>query len=317
MFLVSVVPLMVIMFSACSANNASREGAKLAGESADEAAGRVVQAVQQPVPISVSVPNDLHVDRQWSYHLMHRVIGSGGDKKILVAVLDTGIDAMHEDLVGNVVDEVNFSGSQMPIDVYGHGTHVAGIIAAHTGNGTGIAGLSRNARLLNVKVADDQGKVFPSDLAKGIVWAVDRGARVINISLCISNGNGTLEKAVDYAWSKGVLVVAAAGNCKSDQAPACYSHVISVGALDAQLDIWDKSNQGDCVNTYAPGVGIYSCRPGSSYGYVTGTSASAAMISAAAAEFLTTAVDENGDGFVNDEVFSRLKRTFSIGSNTD
>ena len=317
LFIAFVAPLLAVTFSACSTGYAG-DNAGQTSQPAGEAAGAASQSVQLSWTV-VRPPNDRYLDRQWAYEPMRRMIGTGGgDKLILVAVLDTGIDAMHEDLIGNVVDEVNFSGSQTAMDIYAHGTHVAGIIAAHADNKIGIAGLSQHARLINVKVADDQGRVFPSDLAKGIVWAVDRGAQVINISLCISNGNGTLEKAVDYAWSKGVVIVAAAGNCRSaEQAPACYPHVISAGALDNQLEIWEKSNQGDCVNAYAPGVGIYSCRPDNSYGYVTGTSAAAAMISAAAAEFLTTAVDENANGFVNDEVFTRLKGAFAYSSGLD
>ena len=259
------------------------------------------------------MPDDRYFAKQWSYQSFGSMAGQGRDGRVRVAVLDTGIDSVHEDLIGKVMGEVNLTDSHAASDLRGHGTQIAGIIAAHVNNSLGIAGLAPHARLLNVKVADDTGRVWPADLARGIIWAADNGAGVINISLCLGNGSKELEEAVEYAWKRGVVIVAAAGNCQMQaQVPACYPHVIAVGALDESSGIWQKSNQGECVNAYAPGVNIYSTIPGNSYGYMSGTSAAAAFVSAAAAEMLTYTVDGNGNGYVNDEVFKQITSKFDL-----
>lgn len=221
--------------------------------------------------------------------------------EVLIAVLDTGIDQQHEDLAGKVVASVNFSDSPTVSDFYGHGTFVAGIIATNA-----------KCRLLNVKVADDNGVVLGPSVAKGIVWAVDNGAKVINMSLIVPTPSSALEQAVDYAWSKGVVLVAGAGNTKSIVYPAFYPEVIAVAATDSEGELWPMSNSGDWVDAYAPGVEIFSTLPGNNYGYWSGTSMAAAYISAAAASALTTVTDADGDGFVNDEVADLLTTLFAL-----
>jgi len=123
---------------------------------------------------------------------------------ILVAILDTGIDQTHEDLVDKVIANVNFTDSSTTDDIHGHGTHIAGIIAA--ADDAGITGLAYNSSLMNVKVAKDDGSVDPVTLAKGIMWAVDNGANVVNISLTITKPSPTLEDALNYAWDKGAVI---------------------------------------------------------------------------------------------------------------
>jgi thermitase len=135
-----------------------------------------------------------------------------GNQETLVAVLDTGIDQDHEDLNGKIVAEVNFTDSPTPSDTYGHGTHIAGIIAANGNNGTGIIGMAPGSRLMNVKIAGDKGRCQPSAVAKGIIWAVDNGASVINISVELEEASPGIEDAINYAWSQGAVIVAAAGN---------------------------------------------------------------------------------------------------------
>ena len=258
------------------------------------------------------LPDDTLLSNQWAYSTYSDKIGQGKDNIVLVAILDTGIDTYHEDLSGKVIESIDFTQSRTEADRQGHGTHVAGILAANVDNSRGIAGLAPHARLLNVKVADDEGMVFPSSLANGIKWAADRGAKVINISLCIYSTSQALEEAVVYAWKKGAVIVAAAGNQQSEtQVPGCYPNVISVGALDESYNIWQKSNRCEHVTVYAPGVNIYTTAPDDAYVSTTGTSMAAAHISAAAAEFMTSAVDLNNNGRVNDEVFDRIKKTFN------
>ena len=258
--------------------------------------------------------NDPYLSKQWALQGIPALSINGGSTEVLIAILDTGIDQEHEDLAGMVIASVNFSESQTASDVNGHGTHIAGIIAAATNNGIGVAGIAPKARLLNVKVADDNGVVWPSAVAKGIIWAVDNGAKVINMSLVIPTSSPALEQAIDYAWSKGVVLVAGAGNgIKSiPMYPAYYTKVIAVAATDVDGNVWAKSNYGDWVDVYAPGVEIYSTLPGDNYGYQSGTSMATAYVSAVAALALTTVTDANGDGFVNDEVASLLSSILVI-----
>lgn len=127
---------------------------------------------------------------------------TSGSPGVIVAVLDTGIDQDNQELVSRVVGEVNFTNSTTSDDLNGHGTHVAGTIA----------GIAPECQLMNVKVLDDAGRCQASLVAKGITWAVDNGAKVINMSLSGVESSADLEEAVNYAWSRGALMVAAAGN---------------------------------------------------------------------------------------------------------
>ncbi len=263
------------------------------------------------------ITNDSYVDKQWAIQRIQGLaVGSGNTDGVLVAVLDTGIDQQHEDLAGRIVGSINFSDSQTVSDRLGHGTHVAGIIAATAGNGIGIAGVAPSARLLNVKIADDKGMVWASTVAKGIIWAVDNGAKIINMSLAIPAATPALEEAVNYAWSKGVVIIAAAGNTGSSVPtyPASCPNVIAVAATDINGSLWERSNHGDWVSAYAPGAEIYSALPGNSYGYKSGTSMATAYVTAMAALTYSTTTDINGDGFVNDEVTAVLKAVFGAAN---
>jgi thermitase len=193
-----------------------------------------------------------------------------GAPEVIVAILDSGIDQDHPDLVGKLVAEghTNLTASDTVDDRYGHGTHVAGIAAAETGNDQGVAGMGYDATLLNVKVLDDNGWGPYSWIADGIVWATDHGARVINMSLGAYNRSRTLEAAVDYAWEQGVLLVAAAGNDGTSRRlyPAAYAHCMAVAATDdddRRVDVPDgwASNYGDWVDVAAPGLNVLSTFP--------------------------------------------------------
>jgi len=216
-----------------------------------------------------------------------------GDGTVTVAVLDTGIDGDNESIAGRVIAEVNFSDSPTSKDVYGHGTHMAGTILA----------IAPECRLMNVKVADDRGRCEAAVVAQGIMWAVDHGADVINISLC-TEPSPQLEEAVDYAWGRGVVIVAAAGNWgKSKPAyPAYYENCIAVTSTDENDSLAPLCNRGDWVDVAAPGFNIYGELPGNEYGYKSGTSVAAAHVSGVAALVFSVVEDVNGNGRVNDEV---------------
>jgi len=265
--------------------------------------------------IATAITNDSYVDKQWALQRIEGLVVEPTEtKEILVAVLDTGIDQQHEDLAGKVAGSVNFTDTKTVSDRLGHGTHVAGIIAATVNNEIGIAGAAPNARLLNVKIADDKGMVWASAAAKGIIWAVDNGAKIINMSLAIPAATPALEEAVAYAWSKGVVIIAAAGNTGTSVPtyPASCSHVIAVAATDINGSLWGRSNHGDWVSACAPGVEIYSALPGNSYGYKSGTSMATAYVTAVAALTYATVTDVNGDGRLNDEVADVLKTVFAL-----
>src|SRR4030043_1068338 len=183
------------------------------------ARGTVAVFDYQPEPAAhesaVAISGGDYSDRQWAIPKIMAPQAwdiTSGKAGIVIAVLDTGIDKNHEDLAGKVISEVNFTDSRTTSDVYGHGTHIAGIIAAAADNGVGISGVAYNCRLMNVKVADDGGIFDSSGAAKGVIWAVDHGANVINMSLVSTEPSYELEKAISYAWSKGAVVIAAAGN---------------------------------------------------------------------------------------------------------
>lgn len=250
--------------------------------------------------------NNPYIQQQWSLNRIKaadlwRV--TGGNSDITVAILDTGIDKDHEDLTGVVIAEINFTDSPTVDDINGHGTHIAGIIAA-VNNNKGIAGLASGVHLVNVKVADDAGRCQAINVAHGIIWAVDNGVQVINISLELVEPSADLAEAVEYAWDKGVLVVAAAGNNTNDIPvyPAGYENAIAVAALTIDDCLAPLSNHEEWVDVAAPGMNIFSLLPNNSYGYKTGTSFATAHVSGLAAVLFSIAIDTNGNGRVNDEV---------------
>jgi len=227
-----------------------------------------------------------------------------GHDPVIVAVLDTGIDKYHEDLDGAVIAEVNFTDSPTTDDIYGHGTHVSGIIAAGNDNDIGIDGIAPGVRLINVKVADDRGRCRLTALAEGIVWAVENGAQVINISIEMQESSSVLQEAIDYAWENGAIIIAAAGNggISTPVYPAGYDNCIAVTALKDNGELAPLANYGDWVDAAAPGFNVYSTLPGDDYGYKYGTSFAAAYVSGLSALLFPLMEDANGNGRVNDEV---------------
>jgi thermitase len=227
---------------------------------------------------------------------------------VTIAVLDTGIDKDHPELSGQVMAEINLTDSPTSRDVYGHGTHVAGIVVASS-HDTSTAGLVSGFRLMNVKVADDQGRCHAEAMAAGIVWAVDNGANIINISLELREPSVALSEAIEYAWNRGAIIIAAAGNHGSGLPtyPACYENSIAVAALTEDDQLAPLSNHGDWVDVAAVGLNIFSTLPNNRYGYRTGTSFAVASVSHLAALLFGVATDKNGNGRLNDEVRAAIE----------
>lgn len=244
--------------------------------------------------------NDSLRSRQWSLTRLwaEKVWRKSSGKGAVVAVIDTGVQATHPDLKGRVLKGYDFiGGDRSANDSNGHGTHVAGIVAATANNKRGIAGLAPSARILPVRVLDSAGNGNTLTVARGINYAVRKGADVINLSLAGTQSDVHIEAAVRNAIRRGVVVVAAAGNagCSAPTSyPAALPGVIGVGATDRRNRVPGFSNCGTYVDLVAPGVSIRStmikrsapglgCSYGSSYCSLSGTSMASPHVAAAAA----------------------------------
>ncbi len=246
------------------------------------------------------IPNDpFFLAKQWDKWVMYADeawdIKIGGSVK--VAVVDNGVEYSHQDLAAN------FQPGELGYDFIGrdndpkpdnpdvleafHGTHVAGIIAAIANNSIGIAGWAQ-VQLLAVRVLNDSGKGLLSDVALGIRWAVDRGARIINMSLGGSSFSTPLIEACRYALNRGAVLVAASGNDGQPTItyPARLAECIAVGAMDEFSNLASFSNYGPEQEVVAPGVGIYSTTLNNTYREADGTSMSCPEVSGVAALIL-------------------------------
>lgn len=255
-------------------------------------------------------PNDTYWSSQWGPAKIQANYAwntSLGSQSVLVAVVDTGIDYTHPDLAPNYVslgyDWVN--NDLYPIDDEGHGTHVAGIIAAVINNDFGIAGLAQ-VSIMAEKGLDSQGYGNEADLANAIADATDDGAEIITMSWGSYDDSALVHSAIRYAYDHGVLLVAAAGNDASDQRtyPAAYDEVIAVTATDQVDHPAYFTNHGDWVELAAPGFNIYSTLLNGNFGYKSGTSMATPHVSGIAA--LIWSVYPNG---TRDEVRTQLRNT--------
>jgi thermitase len=232
------------------------------------------------------VPDDPQYPSEWGMDAVSAPAAwdiSTGASSTVVAVVDTGI-AAHAEFAGRRLKGYDFVNDDADAtDDEGHGTSVAGIIGATGDNGAGMAGLDWFGKLLPVKVLDYTGSGWTSDIAAGVTWAADHGARVINMSLGGPGKSSTLKNAVAYAVKKGVVVVAAAGNdaTSAPSFPAAYPGVLSVSALDGS-DLAYFSDFGPNVDVAAPGLAIRTIGGPTSYDDFSGTSASAPFVSGVA-----------------------------------
>lgn len=258
-----------------------------------------MRARTRVVAASVAMPVRALADdplrpRQWGLTTLaaEQTWAQGPAGGTLVAVIDTGVDATHPDLAGVTVPGLDLVGAgDGRTDLHGHGTHVAGVAAAVGGNGIGGAGLAQGARVLPVRALDADGSGYDSDVAKGIAWAVDSGAKVVNLSLGGPRQSSVLTASIDYALSKGAVVVAAAGNAGAAGDPVLYPAatrgVVAVGAVATDDSRPDWSSSGSHLAVAAPGVGILSTVPGGGHASWDGTSMAAPFVAAAAALVLS------------------------------
>ncbi len=222
-------------------------------------------------PSLVYAPQQINAEGAWDL--------TRGDSDLIIAVLDTGIDLTHPEFAGRLLPGWDFvNDDDDPSDDQGHGTHVAGIIAAGINNGIGMAGMAGEVKILPVKVLDAGGTGWWSDIAAGVSYAVDQGAKVINLSLAGTTGSSTLRDAISYAHNKDVTIIVSAGNEGSDIPvyPAAYDEVLSFGATSYDGLRWSLSNYGSNVDVLAPGGLVWSTywstAGDTAYQYMSGTS---------------------------------------------
>ena len=281
-------------------------------------------AIAQPeAPFLINDPK--YEDAQWylqrinasrAWALAYAADGfAGAFTEVQVAIVDSGIDVNHPEFRTRLLPGYNYlSPGASPVDDYGHGTHVAGLLGAVANNATGIAGVAPKIKIDARKVLNSQGSGTISNVSKAIRDAADAGAAIINLSLESSAPNPTMEAAVDYAYNKGALLIAAAGNFYPAPVswPAAYDQVFAIAATNYSDKHATYSNAGPEVDLAAPGgeralsilstwPGAVKCRdntatlPQSDYCTSEGTSMAAAVVSGAAALIKSVRPDLNAD----------------------
>jgi thermitase len=232
------------------------------------------------------IPDDPRFGAQWGLDKV-RFPGAwndAGGSGARIAIVDSGVDSNHPD-IGKIAGQRDFvAGDAVANDPFGHGTHVAGISAALTNNGKGVAGGCTTCNLLIARVLDARGDTKTSTLVSGINWSANNGADVINLSLS-GPSNDSLEIAVNKAAASGAVIVAAAGNgygSTTKQYPAAYQKVIAVSATNENDRLASTSSRGSWVDLAAPGTNILSTRAGGGYNEESGTSEAAPHVSALA-----------------------------------
>ncbi|MEN6519621.1 MAG: S8 family peptidase [Armatimonadota bacterium] len=272
---------------------------------------------------------DIHAEEAWNI--------TTGSSSVIIASIDTGVDYTHEDLADNIwtnpdeisgngidddgnkyVDDVtgwNFVGKNADVqDDHGHGTFTAAIAAAKGNNGIGMAGVAWNCKIMILKVLDENGYGLEDDAAEAVMYAVDNGAKVINMSMAGEDAP-LLKYTVDYAWNKGAICVCASGNEEQGpdkpSYPASYTNALAVGASnqsDERCSYWDwfsgGSNYGYYLDVVAPGAWIMSASPSNLYTIENGTSAAAPFVSGIAALVWSVHPD-----WSNAEVFFHILHT--------
>ena len=282
-------------------------------------------------------PDDIYYPLQWNMLDIqaHKAWQATTGISITIAILDTGVDLYHPDLNAKIwsnpgeipdngldddengyIDDVHGwdfvdKGDNDPQDDNGHGTHVAGIAAAETNNDVGVAGVSWGAVIMPVKVLNSENKGYHSDIIKGLIYAADNGARIINMSFASEVEDPALKEAIEYAHdTKGCLLVAAAGNWAKKgnpvTYPAAFPGVIAVAATDITDTRWSESEHGPFIDLVAPGLHILSTywfRGAHDYTWADGTSMAAPHVSGVAA--LVWSINPE---YTNDEVEERIER---------
>lgn len=290
-----------------------------AGAALSLAASPGVARVERDVQVSIVGPRSAKRSRSGSKTPPAQVIpwgiskvnapqawSAGTGAGVKVAVIDTGIDTSHADLKANIKGGYNaINPTRSYKDDNGHGTHVAGTIAA-LNNSIGVVGVAPSASLYSVKVLGANGSGYLSDVIEGIQWSVANGMQVANVSLGSSSDSQAMHDAVIQAKAAGLTIAAAAGNVSGAPViyPAAYAEVIAVSATDASNNLAYFSSYGPQVDLGDPGVSVYSTYNGGGYATMSGTSMATPHVTGSAALVI-------GSGLAStpDQVKSRLEGT--------
>ncbi|MET7966920.1 type VII secretion-associated serine protease mycosin [Micromonospora sp. NPDC005305] len=265
--------------------------AAVAGPLAPPAPATAAPEAARLAPVDEFTGADPTRDGQWQLAALRAQAAwqTSTGRGVIVAVVDSGVDASHPDLAGQVLSGVDLvSGGVDGPDPVGHGTTVAGLIAGRRDDDRGAVGLAPDAKILPVRVLDQENRYDDAGtVADGVRWAVDHGARVINLSLGGSDTSESLAAAIDYAFARNVVVVACTGNLATSKGrdvwyPAREPGVLAVTGLDGNDNLWSGSITGHETVLSAPATAINGARPGG-YWLVQGTSFAAPLVAATAA----------------------------------
>lgn len=229
-------------------------------------------------------PSDTTYPSQWHLPKIAAPQGwdlSTGSKSVPIAIIDSGIDADHPDLAAKLLPGYNFlNGTTVTDDLFGHGTAVAGSAGAIGNNALGVAGVAWDNPLMPLVVLDTNNYATYANIASAIIRAVDQGAKVLNISIGGSSASITLQSAVNYAWSKGAVIVSSAANysVSTPYYPAACENVLAISATDKYDALSSFSNFGNWIDLAAPGSTIYTTNRGGGYGAWNGTSFSSPIV---------------------------------------
>lgn len=240
------------------------------------------------IPVQQIVPNDplypswylqkIEAAQAWTL--------STGSSNVTIAILDTGVDASHPDLASKIIPGRNiYNNNSDTTDIHGHGTAVAGVAAAASNNGIGVSSVAWGSMIMPIRISDPTGMASASDIANGITWAADYGARVANISYYVS-GIKTISSAAKYFQGKGGIVVTAAGNYGVFESAQDDPFLLTVGATDPQDALYSYSNHGNNLDLVAPGNNTTTLI-GGQYGAGGGTSFASPVVAGVAALILS------------------------------
>ncbi len=229
------------------------------------------QAPDDPLYAAQQYLEQIRVPAAWDIAL--------GSEAVTIAVVDSGVDISHPDLVDRIAGGWNiYSNNGDYNDLTGHGTKVAGVAGAATNNAIGVAGVTWSAPLLAVRVTDDRGRASARHLAAGILWSVNNGAKVINVSFAPLWSNSVVRWAAERAWARGAIVVISTGNDSGVSGSGGYEQALFVGAVGGDNLIAPFSDRGPFVDLVAPGVGIRTTGLAGDYPLATGTSFAAPIV---------------------------------------
>jgi thermitase len=258
-----------------------------------EASGQFTFVEPDYLAVPLVVPNDPDYSQEWHLQTIQAPSAwdvTTGSSSVPIAMIDSGVDPTHPDLASKLIPGWSFlTGTADTHDVLGHGTETAGTAAAIGNNAAGVAGVAWQNPIMPLVVLNSSDYASYSNIANAIMYAADHGVRIVNISIGGTSASSTMQTAVNYAWNKGTVVFAAAGNYASSTPiyPAGCTNVVAVGATDSNDNLASFSNYGSYIDLTAPGVNIMTTTAGSGYGGVSGTSFSSPIAAGVAALVLS------------------------------